>query len=226
MRKLRLSILPAVPLVLAASAAQAITIDPSVNTSWSVSYLVPAGSMGDGGITPAAMVINQTFNWFNWGTSLDTLSITTTFENAGFQAAVTNYGFNYDYGGTTSVSLYSYTGALETFRQNVNLPEFGNVDLCVRGSSNGTQCAGGSIQDGLQNGDTSVVELAFTDLGSTPIDFNNFGVMIQTEYGSFHPAGCEGECTPVPEPATLGLLGLGLLGIGIVRRRLSRCEQP
>jgi len=31
--------------------------------------------------------------------------------------------------------------------------------------------------------------------------------------------GCNGSCVPVPEPGTIGLLGLGLLGMGLTRRR-------
>jgi hypothetical protein len=41
------------------------------------------------------------------------------------------------------------------------------------------------------------------------------------QWGFGYFSSNEGECTSVPEPGTLGLLGIGLLGLALARRRLA-----
>lgn len=120
-------------------------------------------------------------------------------------------------GSFTDTGAYFNAGALD------NIPSLNAVEICIYSANN---CNGGSQNALLPDGGVDSFSLS---LYSWPDwsglwAFDNFGVKFQTDAGSYEWYGSVRTSTPppptsVPEPATLGLLGLGLLGLGLVRRR-------
>jgi len=99
--------------------------------------------------------------------------------------------------------------------------QFGAMDICVQGQSQGS-CNGGP--GGVENGDSASfsLELGFASLpGAVTLD--NFGVRWQSlnseALGYDDASGTGTPVTKVPEPGTLGLLGLGVLGLVVSGRR-------
>lgn len=104
--------------------------------------------------------------------------------------------------------------------RNTTFPGFQTVELCVW---DGQNCSGGG-NDGVRGGNSEslFLSLSFAEGTLRQLTLENFYFRWQTATGSFTREACVGDCGPpsqVPEPATLGLLGLGLLGTAALRRR-------
>jgi hypothetical protein len=126
---------------------------------------------------------------------------------------------------------------------NSVLPSFQSVDLCAfpQGNQGNNSCSGGTIGNGLDEAasDSFTLQLTTSGIFTNGISFTSpYGVKFQdvgTGGQSWEFAGCiqgttPGQCDggggpggdPVPEPATLALVGLGLLAAATTRRRKTR----
>jgi hypothetical protein len=91
-----------------------------------------------------------------------------------------------------------------------------NIDVCVYAQG----CSGGTVNDALHAGDSDSLQLLLKgDFSGGFADLLYFPLKFQTSDGSYEPAGCVNCPTQVPEPSILGMMGLGLLLIGLVRIR-------
>lgn len=101
--------------------------------------------------------------------------------------------------------------------------QFGALDICIKEGGGPNSCQGGG-GGGVAIGDSASfsLELGFASLpGSVTLD--NFGVRWQSltseALGYDDASGTGTPVTKVPEPGTLGLLGLGVLGLTMAGRR-------
>ncbi len=172
----------------------------------------------------ATATVNCTFNP---GTNTLTFTITNT---SPFDARVTGIGFDLvagDFSGSSSSGLNNFSGgnvAGFTFRNNAlgNVPQFSNAVLDF-GWTTGN-FSGGSPNDGIAPGASLTFIVSGTSFaGLTEAQICN-AIFVR-----FQRVGADGEGSdvgvpnqPVPEPASMLLLGTGLLGAaGAVRRKLS-----
>ena len=183
------------------------------------------------------------FDGFADGTSINGLSADATFTLSSITS--TGYVFDYSLTNTTSggldsrVSSFAFdvdptivgassTGAFSYAVLDSNYPNgIGTVDVCFKGGSSNS-CAGNT--GGVQTGDTGTGTLTLSfDAAPDAITLSDFFNRYQsiTGAGSVTSASGSGTIssssssggTPVPEPGTLGILGLGLAGLAMARLR-------
>lgn len=155
------------------------------------------------------------------------------------------YNFTYDAANTSTISTGSLTGfafnvnpdidgadSTGTFdysKLDKNYPNgIGTVDVCFKAKDSGSCGGAGSGTNGLTNGESGsgAMSLYFSD-PTNPITLSDFFVRYQAVNGDGSATGSQVTSTttsttggtPVPEPGMLGLFGLGLVGIGLMRRR-------
>lgn len=93
-----------------------------------------------------------------------------------------------------------------------DLPSY-SVDICAYSGSN---CPDGS--DGLEEGESDTLRLAILGDFSNGVTLSEFPIRFTGDFGSY-VFGPDNGTEEVPEPAILGLLGLGLAGLGMAMRR-------
>lgn len=219
LKKLAAASIAAVAMGAGTAHAASVTFD-SVNDEYSFLY---AGSF-DG----ATLNATVTYKLVSWSGSTARFGVTAV--NSSFgpgQNRLTSFGIDVV---NPDLIWASANGTEWDAAINVTAPGFGTVDLC---NYSGSNCAGGA-SGGVLEGDTDsfYLDLWFdSSVNSThPITFTSpytskwqsVGVNGRSyEFGGciVGTEGCGGTTTQVPEPATLGLLGLGMLGVGATRLR-------
>ena len=226
--------------IAAALAASAIS-----GTAWADAITLDNSNVGQS--------FTVSYNGFSNGTTIDGLTGTATFTLT--SATANEYKFDYSFSNTTSNGVQSTissfalnvdptlgsassTGAFDFAVLNSSYPNgIGAVDVCFKAGSSAS-CGGNG--GGILTGDTGsgTLTLGF----SAPTDsvtLNDFLLRYQAICGagdvtsasgtgtitSRPPSGSSGG-NPVPEPGMLGLLGLGLFGIGLMRSRTRQRFAP
>lgn len=202
-----------------AASAATVTFD-SINDSYTFLY---AGSYD--GATLNATVTYKLLSWSGSTARFDVTAINTS--TGPGQNRLTSFGIDV----VNPDLIWASAGGSEWDASlNTTAPGFGRVDLC---NYSGSNCSGGG-SGGVLEGDTDnfLLDLRFeSSVNSThPITFTSPYTSKWQSVGrdgdSYEFAGCivgtqgcGGTTTQVPEPATLGLLGLGLVGVGTTRLR-------
>jgi len=188
------------------------------------------------------------YNGFADGTTIDGLTAQTSFTLTGISgndytfdysvsntsadpitaSRVSSFAFNADpnIASATSTGAFSYTTLASTYPNGI-----GTVDVCFKDAQTGS-CAGGG-SGGLLLGETGTG--SFTLGFSQPVSsltLSDFFVRYQSIDGTNNPpssASGSGTVTStssggtsVPEPGMVGLFGLGLIGLAVMRRRRGR----
>lgn len=167
----------------------------------------------------------------------NTLSFTIV-NTSPFDARITGIGFDLPPTGNASSSglngfsgnvVFQPAGVAFVFSDAAlgNVPQFDSAVLDF-GFITGSNFTGGNPNDGLAPGIDPGDEATFTVTGAAFSGFTEEQIC-NAIYVRFQQVGPDGELsdvgtpgTPVPEPASLFLLGSGLLGAaGVVRRRLK-----
>lgn len=141
--------------------------------------------------------------------------------SGGTTGTVTGFAFNVDpdISGADSTGVFAYSSTSSNYPNGI-----GTGDVCFKAKDTNSCAGAGSGTDGVQTGDSGsgTLSLYFSD-PSSPITLSDFFVRYQGVNGDGSATGSVITSTtggtPVPEPGMLGLFGLGLVGIGLMRRR-------
>ena len=228
MKKTLAVALVAAPALFAATQAQALFLDngsvtvgrDDVSQSFQVNWLVPEGTGNPANPVDLTAVSTWTVTSFTDNAFGLSISLTNTTDLSAFpqnqRADLTSFGFATD----PNSSVGSFTGG-STFIAYTegNTAPLNAVDLCVYSGNN---CAGAGTA-GLGADQSDALSLTLTGQFGDSMVLSSFMSRWQTAWDSYNVFPTNGG-TPVgvPEPGTLGLIGLGLLGLGMVTRRRQR----
>ncbi|MFC4295241.1 cistern family PEP-CTERM protein [Novosphingobium tardum] len=201
--------------------------------AWADAITLDSGDIGQ--------TFSLTYNGFSDGTTVDGLTGSTSFKLTGIDG--NTYNFDYSVTNTTSAPL---TSRISSFAFNTN-PDItsatstgayayptvsssypngiGSVDVCFKDAATGACSGGGSGGIAQNQTGTGSFSLNFSQPVSS-LTLSDFYIRYQSITGAGNISSASGSGTmtstggtPVPEPGMLGLFGLGLIGIALMRRR-------
>lgn len=201
-------------LMVAGSASAAMISFDSVGDSGTVYY---GGNIEQTDVEGLSASTSFTLAAINTSSFLFDVVVENTTTSLWEDSRVSRIGFNVDPNVTSVTASSPWVALLGGSFPN----QFGALDICIQGESQGS-CSGGP--GGVEIGDSASfsLELGFASLpGAVTLD--NFGVRWQSlssdALGYNDASGTGKPVAEVPEPGTLGLLGLGFLGLSMAARR-------
>ena len=222
-RRISLTFAGVVALSSSAAFADAITLDSSkVGQTISLGY----NGMADGstitGLTGSTTLKLTSID----GTSYNfDYTVTNTTSNP-VDSRISSFGFDTNPDISSATSTGTYGNAL--VGGQVPTP-FNTVDVCFKAGGSNSCSGSGGVLDGQTGSGT--LSLSFASAPSS-LTLSDFFVRYQsitgagyvtsaTGAGTITSSGGSTGGTPVPEPGMIGLFGLGLIGLALMRRRQS-----
>ncbi len=201
-------------LMIAGSASAAMISFDSVGDSGTVYY---GGNIEQTDVEGLAASTSFTLTEIKTSSFVFDIVLSNTTSSLWEESRVSRIGFNVDANVTSVTASSPWTALLGGSFPN----QFGALDICIQAQSQGS-CSGGPGGVGIGGSASFSLELGFASLpGAVTLD--NFGVRWQSlnsqALGFDDDSGTGTPVSKVPEPGTIGLLGLGVLGLVVAGRR-------
>ena len=221
LRHISLAVAGAVALSSGAAFADAITLDSStVGQTVTLGY----NGMADGN-TIAGLTGSTTLKLTSIdGTSYNFDYSVTNTTSGQVDSRISSFGFDTNPEIASATSTGTYDNAL--VGGNAPTP-FNKVDVCFKAGGSNSCSGSGGVLDGQTGSGTLSLSFASAPSSLTLSDFfvryqsitGAGNVTSATGAGTITSGGSSTGGTPVPEPGMIGLFGLGLIGIALMRRR-------